>query len=172
MENDYRSVVENYLEGRLQFMNFDDAVKDTNEKLGTLISDLEDILQAIVEEREQQITSFTKLTEVGTSRRQDLREVGWYTGTGSEGVWGALRERMQNGGLGKAVGSIDDSSDEIMATLAEPRVDGDRRLGLVVGNVQSGKTANYSAVIAKALDSKYQLVLVLSGVHNNLAHRS
>ncbi|WP_144588420.1 Z1 domain-containing protein [Brevibacterium casei] len=168
MENDYRSVVENYLEGRLQFMNFDDAVKDTNEKLGTLISDLEDILQAIVEEREQQITSFTKLTEVGTSRRQDLREVGWYTGTGSEGVWGALRERMQNGGLGKAVGSIDDSSDEIMATLAEPRVDGDRRLGLVVGNVQSGKTANYSAVIAKALDSKYQLVLVLSGVHNNL----
>ncbi|MGJ7562137.1 hypothetical protein, partial [Brevibacterium casei] len=142
-------------------MNFDDAVKDTNENLGKLILDLGEILQSIVQDREDRIASFTKLTEVGTSRRQDLREVGWYTGVSSDGVWGALRERMQNGGLGKAVGSIDGSSDEIMATLAEPRVDGDRRLGLVVGNVQSGKTANYSAVIAKALDSKYQLVLVL-----------
>jgi len=49
VENDYRSVVENYLEGRLQFMNFDDAVKDTNEKLGTLISDLEDIRLFVIE---------------------------------------------------------------------------------------------------------------------------
>ncbi|WP_211978364.1 Z1 domain-containing protein [Brevibacterium sp. W7.2] len=168
MDNKNRSIVEEYLEGRLHHMNFNDAVKQVNEKLGDLIDDMDEILQAIVREREEQVTAFTKLTEVGISRRQDLREVGWYTGVEGDGVWSALKELMENGGLGKALTSIDASSDEIVATLAEPKVDGDKRLGLVVGNVQSGKTANYSAVIAKALDSKYQLVLVLSGVHNNL----
>jgi Z1 domain len=43
----------------------------------------------------------------------------------------------------------------------------DRR-GLVVGLVQSGKTANYTGLICKAIDAGYQLVIVLAGVHNSL----
>lgn len=169
MADENRSLLEEYLDGRLQYMKFEDAVSETNERLGHLVSDASEILQAITREREEQITAFTKLTEVGTSRLQDLRAIGWYTGTSAKnGVWDQLRERMQNSGLEKAVKSIDNSSDEIVATLAEPMVNDDKRLGLVIGNVQSGKTANYSAVIAKALDSKYRLVIVLSGVHNNL----
>ena len=34
--------------------------------------------------------------------------------------------------------------------------------GLAVGEVQSGKTSNFNAVINRALDSGYQLVIVLS----------
>jgi hypothetical protein len=34
--------------------------------------------------------------------------------------------------------------------------------------VQSGKTANYTAVMAKAADAGYRLFIVLSGLHNNL----
>src|SRR6185369_3684224 len=40
--------------------------------------------------------------------------------------------------------------------------------GLVVGYVQSGKTANYTAVAARAADAGYRLVIVLSGIHESL----
>ena len=40
--------------------------------------------------------------------------------------------------------------------------------GLVLGYIQSGKTANFTALIAKAADSGYRLVIVLAGVHNTL----
>ena len=43
----------------------------------------------------------------------------------------------------------------------------DRR-GMIVGNVQSGKTANYTALIAKALDAGYKLIVILSGAHDDL----
>ncbi|MGE0638849.1 MAG: Z1 domain-containing protein [Thermoanaerobaculia bacterium] len=40
--------------------------------------------------------------------------------------------------------------------------------GMVVGSVQSGKTANYIGLICKAIDAGYKLVVVLAGVHSNL----
>jgi hypothetical protein len=39
---------------------------------------------------------------------------------------------------------------------------------MVVGQVQSGKTANYSALICKAADAGYRFVVVLAGLHNSL----
>ena len=47
-----------------------------------------------------------------------------------------------------------------------------RTQGLVVGHVQSGKTANYSALIAKAADSGYRLIIVLTGIHNSLRQQT
>jgi hypothetical protein len=44
--------------------------------------------------------------------------------------------------------------------------------GLVVGYVQSGKTANFSALIAKAADAGYKIVIVLSGLHNTLRRQT
>jgi hypothetical protein len=40
--------------------------------------------------------------------------------------------------------------------------------GLVLGHVQSGKTTSFMSLIAKGVDSGYKLVIVLSGVTNNL----
>jgi len=40
--------------------------------------------------------------------------------------------------------------------------------GLVVGQVQSGKTSNYTGLICKAADAGYKLIIVLAGIHNNL----
>jgi hypothetical protein len=40
--------------------------------------------------------------------------------------------------------------------------------GLVVGYVQSGKTANYTALAARAADAGYRIVIVLSGIHESL----
>ena len=39
---------------------------------------------------------------------------------------------------------------------------------MVVGDVQSGKTANYVGLVAKALDSGYKMIIVFTGIHNSL----
>ncbi len=65
---------------------------------------------------------------------------------------------------------LDEVSDQILGLLEDPTTKGrqfDRR-GMVMGQVQSGKTTNYSALINKALDAGYRLVVVLAGQLNNL----
>ncbi|MFC1817482.1 Z1 domain-containing protein [Thermodesulfobacteriota bacterium] len=67
------------------------------------------------------------------------------------------------------VGSLDRFSSLVLSRMEAPERDGpwDRR-GMVVGNVQSGKTANYTALITKAADAGYKLFVILAGVHNSL----
>ncbi|MBB3605331.1 hypothetical protein FHT40_005015 [Mycolicibacterium sp. BK556] len=68
-----------------------------------------------------------------------------------------------------AVTRMDEVTDDILGRLENPNREGpwDRR-GLVAGQVQSGKTGNYTALIAKALDCGYKLIVVLAGIHNSL----
>ena len=67
------------------------------------------------------------------------------------------------------VQSLSDVGSRIMGHLQDPKSEGewDRR-GLVIGHVQSGKTANYMALIAKAADAGYKFMIVIAGIHNNL----
>lgn len=69
----------------------------------------------------------------------------------------------------EVVQSLSDVGDNILGYLQDPTSDGkwDRR-GLVIGHVQSGKTANYMGVIAKAADAGYKFIVVIAGIHNNL----
>lgn len=69
---------------------------------------------------------------------------------------------------GTIVRSIDNSSDKILELLESSQSSNFQTKGLVVGYVQSGKTANFTAVIAKAVDAGYRLIIVLAGIHNNL----
>ncbi|PSJ45985.1 endonuclease [Zobellella taiwanensis] len=58
---------------------------------------------------------------------------------------------------------------KILGLLQDPTSDGTwNRRGLVIGHVQSGKTANYMGVIAKAADAGYKFIIVIAGIHNNL----
>lgn len=67
-----------------------------------------------------------------------------------------------------SVRSLDETTDRILELLAPPKREQFDIKGLVVGFVQSGKTANYTALIAKAADVGYRLVIVLSGIDNGL----
>jgi hypothetical protein len=69
----------------------------------------------------------------------------------------------------RVVNNLDELTDDILGYLEDPRRPGtwDRR-GIVVGQVQSGKTANYTGLICKAADAGYKLIIVLAGVHNSL----
>lgn len=68
-----------------------------------------------------------------------------------------------------AIRSTDKVTDEIMDYLGNP---GSSELwprsGLVMGHVQSGKTTNYSALITKAADAGYRIIVVLAGLTNAL----
>lgn len=58
---------------------------------------------------------------------------------------------------------------KILGLLQDPMSEGSwNRRGLVIGHVQSGKTANYMGVIAKAADAGYKFIIVIAGIHNNL----
>jgi len=70
------------------------------------------------------------------------------------------------------VASLDDASDRVLRQLRPPSTDEFDVRGLVLGYVQSGKTANFAAVIAKAADSGYRLIVVLSGVDNGLRRQT
>jgi hypothetical protein len=65
--------------------------------------------------------------------------------------------------------SIDQLTDEILERIEDPKRVGawDRR-GMVVGQVQSGKTANYTSLICKAVDAGYKLIIVLTGLTDSL----
>lgn len=61
------------------------------------------------------------------------------------------------------------SSEYILGNLGDPQNAHDFFVkGLVVGEVQSGKTENFNAVINRAIDSGYQLILVFSGIMEDL----
>src|ERR1700733_1281162 len=76
-----------------------------------------------------------------------------------------LEERIPR----SAVDSVDKVSNDILERIEDPERPGpwDRR-GLVMGHVQSGKTANYCGLVCKAADAGYKVIIVLSGVHNSL----
>ncbi|MCK5744672.1 MAG: Z1 domain-containing protein, partial [Oricola sp.] len=99
-----------------------------------------------------------------------LRE-DWYGGPkATDRHWPALEGYLRNtkGWGGDAVDSMDETSTEVVSLLANPAGDQFRCRGLVVGYVQSGKTANMTAVIAKAVDAGYNLIVLLGGMTNKL----
>ena len=73
----------------------------------------------------------------------------------------------------RVVAKLDEVTDRLLGLLGNPREDGpwDRR-GMVVGHVQSGKTANYTGLVCKAADAGYRLIVVIAGIHNNLRNQT
>ncbi len=65
--------------------------------------------------------------------------------------------------------SIGNPTDMLLNAIADPnKVVAQEKRAMVVGYVQSGKTANYIGLINKALDAGYKYIIVLAGIHNNL----
>lgn len=70
-------------------------------------------------------------------------------------------------------GQIDTTTDIILDHMANPLANYVFvKKGLVVGDIQSGKTANYIGLINKAFDVGYQLVIVLAGMQNDLRNQT
>jgi len=84
--------------------------------------------------------------------------------------WRRYRDYLITSGMSEnVVNVIAGVTDTIVDLAGDPKMDGSwSRRGLVVGHVQSGKTANYLGVINKAADAGYRVIILIAGVHNNL----
>lgn len=100
---------------------------------------------------------------------KDRGRAPWYSGPKSmKGIWPTYRAKLESRLPDEAVRDVDASTTQIISQCANPFERGDVRKGLVIGYVQSGKTANYAGLIAKAVDAGYRIVIVLAGMHSNL----
>lgn len=74
---------------------------------------------------------------------------------------------------GHVLATMDRVTDRILGFLEDPTKEGawDRR-GMVMGYVQSGKTANYTALACKAADAGYKVIIIIAGIHNNLRNQT
>jgi hypothetical protein len=88
--------------------------------------------------------------------------------------WGRYRQLLSLQGLPKSVvDATDEVTDRVLDRLGNPRnLKPWGRRGMVVGHVQSGKTANYTGLICKAADAGYRLIVVIAGIHNNLRNQT
>jgi len=85
--------------------------------------------------------------------------------------WNRLKKYyLETGVLPRHVlATLDSDTDEILDRCGDPKQPGDGAVrGMVMGNVQSGKTTNYSALICKAADAGYRVIILLAGITNSL----
>ncbi len=67
------------------------------------------------------------------------------------------------------ISELSRSSEGILSKLGDPQsTTGFYTQGLVVGSVQSGKTGNFNGVINRAVDAGYNLIIILSGIMEDL----
>jgi hypothetical protein len=97
----------------------------------------------------------------------------WYTSaraTDRTFYWDAYRQKLRSKNWSEsAIASLDEASHAVVERLTDPEQLPVRQAkGLVVGYVQSGKTANFTGVTAKAIDAGYRLVIILGGSLNLL----
>ncbi|MER6109858.1 Z1 domain-containing protein [Streptomyces hirsutus] len=97
----------------------------------------------------------------------------WYTperAAARSFYWTAYEQKLRDKGWPEtAIAGLDQASRAVVERLADPEQPAARQAkGLVVGYVQSGKTANFTGVAAKAIDAGYRLVIVLGGTLNLL----
>lgn len=89
--------------------------------------------------------------------------------------WKAYRRYLltQNGWHKNSVAILNDVTQTILSKLSNPTqtIPYPSR-GLVVGYVQSGKTANFIGLIARAIDAGYRLIIVLGGALDVLRNQT
>ena len=130
-----------------------------------------------------QVMAARKIVEEEIQRIKSLKDPpglidptlrGWYPGPGNEDIfWPKVKDKLMAGGWSESsISHLDTESTRIVSLLEHPGLGAFKRRGLVVGYVQSGKTANFTAVIAKAADAGYRLFIVMSGVTNKLRRQT
>jgi hypothetical protein len=101
----------------------------------------------------------------------------WYPGTQEGDVhWPSLRDYLldnpKRSWSQSEVDELDRQSTRVLASCRSPWIEKSSGRGLVVGYVQSGKTTNFTAVMAKAADAGFRLFIVLSGTTKSLRRQT
>lgn len=101
----------------------------------------------------------------------------WYTAERRQEVtnyWDDyVRVLSRNGWDAESIGTVGAQATEVIRRIDDPKKPYSfSSRGLVVGYVQSGKTANFTAVAAKAIDAGYRFIVILAGTMDNLREQT
>ena len=163
--------------------NFILSIDTLNEILDTSINTLRYTIST--EEREDLIktikSSFDVYQEEGSAILGDYEhDYSWYEKLiesldESNSYWGNYRYYLlttKNFPI-KVVDTINFDMNKVMSYIGNPNQDCPYNTrGLVVGDVQSGKTSNYIALITKAADAGYKVFFVLTGTIESLRRQT
>ena len=112
--------------------------------------------------------------QASTLTDEESDHVPWFAGRRASIEWGFTRryQRFLEEQKGWALATLqrsNDLTDRILELMEDPGRPGswDRR-GMVVGEVQSGKTSNYIELVCKAADAGYKFIVILTGTTNSL----
>ena len=130
-------------------------------------------LRAAADELKRKAASIEHLRHPTTLRARDHAQ--WYAGPrDTDDFWPPLKQYLLDikHWDPAVVDSIDRSSSKIVSCLDFPGNPTFSTKGLVLGYVQSGKTANFTATISKAADVGFRVFIVLSGMTNSLRQQT
>lgn len=86
-----------------------------------------------------------------------------------DSAWQCYKNKLLNDGFGvQTVDDIENSTIKTLKHLSRDTMQTGPIKGLVVGNVQSGKTANMAALMAMAADNGWNMFIILSGTIESL----
>ncbi|WP_327120142.1 Z1 domain-containing protein [Nocardia sp. NBC_01730] len=132
----------------------------------------DDVIKRIVDRHEREVVRIKEMREPHAVVIDNYET--WYTGPHPDDkLWPSISTALTKDGWSKtSIDGLDVSSTRIVSLLQHPRQSTFSTRGLVVGYVQSGKTTNFTAVMAKAADRGYKLFIVLAGIHNGLRRQT
>lgn len=143
---------------------------ESNQRLkGELID--EAIIVRIVGELKEQ---FSISLDFGNSINDETHEPWWTQFKSDENelyYWRRFENLIRKKGElpPQVVNQLNLITDDIIDLIGNPVKAGVwNRRGMVIGHVQSGKTQNYSAVMCKAADAGYKIIILLAGITNAL----
>lgn len=153
------------------------AVKKSTEDILEFNSDVsnEDIPIEIIVRRLQE--RFSISMSLGTMIVDAEKYIPWVKDASADIDWyywnRYKKELKTNNFPPDVVNKLSEITETILDHTENPKKDGgwDRR-GMVVGYVQSGKTANYTGVIARAADAGYKVIIILAGSLNALRNQT
>ena len=124
----------------------------------------------------EELVLFMKNSEENTARilylqgqativgNQQDQNSGIHRPSGEGTAWQCYLQRLKDKGFHQeSIDAISDSTLKVLRQLSADTTNIGARKGLVIGNVQSGKTANMAALMALAADWGYNMFIVLSG---------
>ncbi|ACU03157.1 endonuclease [Pedobacter heparinus] len=147
---------------------------------GKAFASLNELKDYIREELEEEVNL---IVDDGThfSLTDNEGHIDWYRSKKADDeirfrFWNRYRKYLTHikGWAESSVDKIDTISDEILENIEDPTIPNrafDRR-GLVVGYVQSGKTANFMGIVNKAIDSGYRIIIILAGTQESLRQQT
>lgn len=157
-----------------------DSSSFTREEIEDAVDEVLKMKYFVNENREMLIRGIEELytirqNEFGTILKEDENNP-WLNEKRAEidfenGFWGRYREylEIEKNFAPDVINKLDRITDSILDNFFDPSIKATiNKKGLVVGQVQSGKTANYTGLICKAADAGFGLIIVLAGIHNNL----